>query len=161
MKLTRLEKRVLRFIDKHFPAAWESANAEAVLTKQERPLATKVELTAAFPGYPAEAVDAAVKKLVAFGCVKEVYLYAEDDFSEIRPAPAEYCECPWRSKVPGLMAIKSAPWEKRHSRACSGRKPRGCSRIGGRSLRRSTAFSWLPFSSGSCCLPSLVLTSAA
>ncbi len=80
MKLTRLEKQLLRAIQDHYPFIWNKDEAEEILTKLEKPLITKEDLVNRFRTYAPDEIEKSIKRLISYQCVKEVYLYEEGDY---------------------------------------------------------------------------------
>lgn len=93
MKLTRLEKQLLRFVEEKFPIEWEKTPQE-YQTKEEKPLVTEEEIKAQFPKQNATDVSAAIKKLCTFLLIKKEYLYVTTDFIEVATSPGSIIRMP-------------------------------------------------------------------
>jgi hypothetical protein len=94
VELSSLEKQLLQFIDKQFPLPWDHSAADEILTRDEKPLVTEADLAAAIPSTQYEEIAPALKRLLALQCVKKVYLYAPDDFSEVQVATGRTLRMP-------------------------------------------------------------------
>ncbi len=83
MKLSRIEKQVLKDIEKQFPIEWTETSGD-YLTKEELPLATEEDIKARLPKVQPSEVSAAITKLCTHLHIKKVYLFSPDDFSTVQ-----------------------------------------------------------------------------
>jgi hypothetical protein len=87
MKLTKLERRVLCFIQMSYPVPWDKAEANAYIAIGERPLPTLQGIAKRFPTAPTTQLGWAIKKLLDHQYVKKIDLWPRDAISDMTVAP--------------------------------------------------------------------------
>jgi hypothetical protein len=87
MELSRLDKQILKFIHNSYPIVYDPSEANRVIAIKERPLQTEKDIQLKFSSKTADNVIKAIQHLMAFQCIKEVYLYAQEDFVEQNIGP--------------------------------------------------------------------------
>lgn len=83
MNLSKLDKRILRFIERTYPKVWDAESISKIRTATELPLTTVEMLLDEFKKYPLSAIESVVSKLKSFSLIGVVYLYGKSDFAEV------------------------------------------------------------------------------
>jgi hypothetical protein len=106
MKFNKIERRILGFIDRQYPIAWNRCDSGKMLAVGERPLPTTEEITDCFNTYSDTEIQAALTKLIAYQCVEMVYLRDKSDYSEIALFPGQTIRLPVAKREHGRHALQ-------------------------------------------------------
>jgi hypothetical protein len=106
VKLSKLAKQVLLFIDRQYPKAWEPSKSDEIIAKGERPLTTEDDLRMRFTGLRQAGLAEAVSTLIGYQFVAKVYLHAPDDFTEVAVAPGKTLRVPVAKPGAGVIAYQ-------------------------------------------------------
>ncbi|HWE36987.1 MAG TPA: hypothetical protein VG406_10510, partial [Isosphaeraceae bacterium] len=124
MNLNHTELKILKFIDRTFDVVFERADAAAIFTPEERPLATLdlIEATFCPGGMSPEEIEKVVKKLLSYKLVKSIHLHEPNEFVEVRTSASgtirQPVACPPTGKdgfqitQNGKDYLANRPWEK-------------------------------------------------
>jgi len=106
MKLTKIERRILGFIDRKYPIASNQCDSRKMVAVGERPLTTTEEISKCFNTSSDAEIQAAIAKLIAFQCVQPVYLHDKSDFVEMALFPGHILRLPVAKLGNGTQALQ-------------------------------------------------------
>ncbi len=106
MKLTILERRILRFIDRRYPIARNESDSKKMVAIGERPLPTAEEVTQQFNRCRRNEITKAITTLIGYQCVEVVYLYDRSDFREIGLLAGQTVRLPVAKPENGMHALQ-------------------------------------------------------
>jgi len=113
VKLSPLDRRLLRLIYKTYPIAFASEDEDAVIAIGERPLATEESILQAVPNSSPGEVSKSLATLVAFQCIQKVYLSGPKDFVEQMTTPGRIVRHCVLTSPQVCMATRSGDTERR------------------------------------------------
>ena len=107
MKLSKLEKKLLKSVSDYYPPVWSEVESKKIKTIDERPLASEPHLSKAFSKYSKEELEAAMKHLEGIQCIKKVYLYSPEDFEELTLSPGNSMRVPFSKGGSGTFGYQA------------------------------------------------------
>jgi hypothetical protein len=106
MKISLLERKLLRFIDKHYPIAWDRLDEKEIIAVGERQLPSLGDISRSFDkNQPAE-ISNALKSLIGYQYVAEVYLRSREDYEEVTIAAGKKLRMLSSAKGTGVDALQ-------------------------------------------------------
>lgn len=93
MKLAKLEKRLLTYIDSEYPVVWKESDKDRILALGERKLPTFETIISTFKNDRDEVLRRSIESLINYQYLKKVNLLDRSDFVELTLAPGMIQRC--------------------------------------------------------------------